>query len=65
MSQFIHHVSEKAVLFMLILVGDEEGSLSTQDINSTSIVHLMKDFSMIFISLYIIIDYCILIVSQY
>ena len=48
MSQFIHYVSEKSLLFMLVLVGHDERSFSlqiniTKDI--TSIVQWVKDFS--------------------
>ena len=48
-SQFIHHVWEKPLLFMLILVGHWERSFSlqvniTKDI--TSILQWVKDFSM-------------------
>ena len=50
MSQFIHHVWEKPLLFMLIKVGHDKWSFSlqiniTKDI--TSIVQWVKDFSMI------------------
>ena len=50
MSQFIHYVWEKHLLFMLVLVGHGERSFSlqiniTKDI--TSIVQWVKDFSMI------------------
>ena len=50
MSQFIHHVWQKPLLFMLILVGHDKWSSSlqinvTKDI--TSIVQWVKDFSMI------------------
>ena len=51
MSQFIHYVSEKSLLFMLVLVGHDERSFSlqiniTKDI--TSIVQWVKDFSIWF-----------------
>ena len=63
-AEFIHHVWEKPLLFMLILVGNDERSFPLQ-INITkyvtSIVQWVKDFSMIIISLYIFImcSYCI------
>ena len=49
MSQFIHYVWEKSLLFMLVLVGHDERSFSlqiniTKDI--TSIVKWAKDFSL-------------------
>ena len=50
MSQFIRYVSEKPLLFMLVLVRHDERSFSLQ-INITkdipSIVQWIKDFSMI------------------
>ena len=54
--------------FMLILVGHDETSFSfgtniTKD--TTSIAQWIKDFSMIVISLYNTIAYCILIALQY
>ena len=68
MSQFIHHVWEKPLLFMLILVGHEERRFSlqisiTKDI--TSVVQWVKAFSMTsflcILLLVIAIGYCILI----
>ena len=66
-SQFIHHVPEKLLLFMLILVGHNERSFSlqiniTKDI--TSIVQWVTHFLHDIIYLYITIAYCSLIVLK-